>query len=88
MRLRGTRTRTLYPATTRASRSAAAERGCEGEGKGECEAECECECECACPCGPPRFGFTESFNLSVAAALVLQRLLDAVPESRGRLLAM
>ena len=88
VRLRGTRTRTLYPATTRASRSAAAERGCEGEGKGECEAECECECECACPCGPPRFGFTESFNLSVAAALVLQRLLDAVPESRGRLLAM
>ena len=36
----------------------------------------------------PMFGFTESFNLSVAAALVLQRLLDAVPESRGRLLAM
>lgn len=33
----------------------------------------------------PMFGFTESFNLSVAAALVLQRLLDAVPESRGRL---
>ena len=36
----------------------------------------------------PMFGFTESFNLSVAAALVLQRLLDAVPESRGRRPAM
>jgi hypothetical protein len=34
---------------------------------------------------PLRYGFTESFNLSVAAALVLQRLLDAMPESRGQL---
>lgn len=33
----------------------------------------------------PMFGFTESFNLSVSAALVLQRLLDACPESRGDL---
>ena len=33
----------------------------------------------------PMFGFTESFNLSVSAALVLQRLLDACPESRGNL---
>ena len=31
------------------------------------------------------FGFTESYNLSVSAALVLQRLLDACPESRGDL---
>jgi len=30
-------------------------------------------------------GFAESFNLSVASALVLQRLLDACPESRGQL---
>lgn len=33
----------------------------------------------------PMYGFTESFNLSVAAALVMQRLLDAMPESRGQL---
>ena len=33
----------------------------------------------------PMFGFTESYNLSVSAALVLQRLLDACPESRGDL---
>ena len=33
----------------------------------------------------PMYGFTESFNLSVSAALVLQRLLDACPESRGDL---
>ena len=59
-----------------------------GRASGKGEGEGEGESECAFPCGPPRFGFTESFNLSVAAALVLQRLLDAVPESRGRLLAM
>lgn len=33
----------------------------------------------------PMYGFTESFNISVAAALVLQRLLDACDESRGKL---
>ena len=33
----------------------------------------------------PMFGFTESFNLSVSAALVLQKLLEACPESRGDL---
>ena len=33
----------------------------------------------------PMYGFAESYNLAVAAALVLQRLLDACPESRGRL---
>ena len=33
----------------------------------------------------PMFGFTESFNLSVSAALVLQTLLEACPESRGDL---
>jgi hypothetical protein len=33
----------------------------------------------------PMYGFTESFNVSVAAALVLQRLLDAAHESRGQL---
>ncbi|KAG6622548.1 RNA methyltransferase, TrmH superfamily protein [Phytophthora cinnamomi] len=33
----------------------------------------------------PLFGFTESLNLSVATALVLQRLLDWFPEVRGDL---
>ena len=33
----------------------------------------------------PMFGFTESFNLSVAAALTLQRLFDLCPEARGDL---
>ena len=33
----------------------------------------------------PMHGFTESLNVSVATALVLQRLLDACPESRGQL---
>jgi tRNA G18 (ribose-2'-O)-methylase SpoU len=33
----------------------------------------------------PMHGFTESFNLSVATALVLQRLFDACPEARGDL---
>lgn len=33
----------------------------------------------------PMFGFTESFNLSVATALVLQRLFDWFPELRGSL---
>ena len=33
----------------------------------------------------PMYGFTESFNVSVAAALVLQRLLDAAEASRGQL---
>ncbi|RLN93598.1 hypothetical protein BBJ28_00015855 [Nothophytophthora sp. Chile5] len=33
----------------------------------------------------PLFGFSESLNLSVAAALVLQRLLDWFPEVRGDL---
>jgi SpoU rRNA Methylase family len=33
----------------------------------------------------PMFGFTESFNLSVATALVLQRLFDLCPEARGDL---
>ena len=33
----------------------------------------------------PMYGFVESFNLSVASALVLQKLLDACPESRGEL---
>mmetsp|Transcript_23115 Transcript_23115/g.30006 ORF Transcript_23115/g.30006 Transcript_23115/m.30006 type:complete len:313 (-) Transcript_23115:58-996(-) len=33
----------------------------------------------------PMFGFTESFNLSVATALVLQRLFDWCPEARGDL---
>ena len=33
----------------------------------------------------PMWGFTESFNISVATALVLQRLLDAMPDSRGAL---
>ena len=33
----------------------------------------------------PMHGFAESLNLSVASALVLQRLLDACPESRGAL---
>jgi hypothetical protein len=31
------------------------------------------------------FGFTESFNLSVATALLLQRMFDACPEARGDL---
>ena len=31
----------------------------------------------------PMYGFTESFNLSVATALVLQRLFDLYPECRG-----
>ena len=33
----------------------------------------------------PMEGYTESFNLSVAAALFLQRLFDACPEARGDL---
>jgi len=33
----------------------------------------------------PMQGFIESFNLSVATALVLQRLLDACPECHGDL---
>lgn len=33
----------------------------------------------------PMAGFTESFNLSVSAALLLQRLFDACPEMRGDL---
>ncbi|MDA1260676.1 MAG: RNA methyltransferase [Planctomycetota bacterium] len=33
----------------------------------------------------PIAGFTESFNLSVSAALLLQRLFDACPEMRGDL---
>ncbi len=33
----------------------------------------------------PLAGFTESFNLSVSAALLLQRLFDACPEMRGDL---
>ena len=33
----------------------------------------------------PMWGFTESFNISVAAALVLQRLLDASADDRGAL---
>lgn len=33
----------------------------------------------------PMFGFTESYNLSVACALMLQRLFDACPEARGDL---
>lgn len=33
----------------------------------------------------PMWGFTESFNISVATALVLTRILDATPESRGEL---
>jgi tRNA(Leu) C34 or U34 (ribose-2'-O)-methylase TrmL len=33
----------------------------------------------------PMYGFTESFNVSVASALVLQRLLDASQGDRGRL---
>ena len=35
----------------------------------------------------PMHGFIESFNLSVAAALVTQRLLDACPHARGDLAA-
>ena len=33
----------------------------------------------------PMFGFTESFNLSVATALILQRILDWFPQIRGDL---
>ena len=33
----------------------------------------------------PMFGFTESFNLSVATGLVLQRLFDVCPEAHGSL---
>ncbi len=33
----------------------------------------------------PLHGFTESLNVSVAAALLLQRILDACPEARGDL---
>jgi len=33
----------------------------------------------------PMYGFTGSFNLSVATGLLLQRLLDACPEARGDL---
>ena len=33
----------------------------------------------------PIYGFSESYNLSVATALVLQRVMDAVPECRGDL---
>jgi len=33
----------------------------------------------------PMFGFTESFNLSVATALLLQKLFDICPEARGDL---
>jgi hypothetical protein len=33
----------------------------------------------------PMYGFTESFNLSVATALILQRVLDACQASRGQL---
>eukprot|EP00051_Salpingoeca_urceolata_P023935 m.412765 g.412765 ORF g.412765 m.412765 type:complete len:284 (-) comp20171_c0_seq6:9411-10262(-) len=33
----------------------------------------------------PMFGFTESFNLSVASALLLQRLFDWCPQARGNL---
>ena len=33
----------------------------------------------------PMHGFTESFNLTVATGLMLQRLLDACPEARGDL---
>ena len=33
----------------------------------------------------PMFGFMESLNVSVAAALVMQRLLDLCPEARGDL---
>lgn len=33
----------------------------------------------------PMHGYTESFNLTVAAALFLQRLFDACPEARGDL---
>lgn len=31
----------------------------------------------------PIYGYSESYNLSVATALVLQRVMDAVPECRG-----
>jgi tRNA G18 (ribose-2'-O)-methylase SpoU len=33
----------------------------------------------------PMYGFTESFNLSVACGLMLQRLFDVCPEARGDL---
>ena len=33
----------------------------------------------------PMFGFTESFNLSVATALVISRLMDWCPDARGDL---
>ncbi|MDA0667847.1 MAG: RNA methyltransferase [Planctomycetota bacterium] len=33
----------------------------------------------------PMFGFTESFNLSVATGLILQRLFDVCPEAHGSL---
>jgi len=33
----------------------------------------------------PMYGFVESYNLSVATAMVLMRVLDAVPEARGDL---
>lgn len=33
----------------------------------------------------PMHGFTESFNLSVACALLLQKLFDVCPEARGDL---
>lgn len=35
----------------------------------------------------PLFGFTESLNLSVATALVMQRLFDLCPDARGNLTA-
>ncbi len=35
----------------------------------------------------PMYGFTESFNLSVATGLILQRLFDACPQAHGSLSA-
>merc|ERR1712070_531264 len=35
----------------------------------------------------PMYGFTESFNLSVATALTIQRLMDWCPDARGDLSA-
>ncbi len=36
-------------------------------------------------CAALRFGFTESFNVSVACGLLLQRLFDICPQARGQM---